>query len=61
MTALENPPTFSGGIALARMLRKLKKQDLIVNDGLLVGPTRRALYLWRSIGALAFDPQRSAI
>jgi hypothetical protein len=44
---LANPSTLTGGIVLARALKKLDFEDLVISDGILVRPSRRALYLKR--------------
>lgn len=50
---LANPRSLTGGIALARALRELDNEGLVISDGLLVRPCRPALHIKRLIGALA--------
>ena len=54
---LADPRTLTGGIALARSLQKLDNEGLIVSDGLLVRPSRPALYFKILIGPVALDMQ----
>jgi hypothetical protein len=58
---LANPRSLTGGVALARALRKLDNEGLVVSDGLLVRASRPALYFKHLIGSVASDLQRSAI
>jgi hypothetical protein len=50
---LADPRSLVGGIALARALRELDDEGLVVSDGFLVRASRPALHLRRLIGALA--------
>jgi hypothetical protein len=58
---LPNPRSLTGGMALARALQKLDDEGLIVSDGVLVRPSRPALYFKHLIRSVAIDVQRSAI
>jgi hypothetical protein len=58
---LANPRGLTGGIALARALRELDNEGLVISDGLLVRPSRPALHFGRLLGSLANDMQGSAI
>lgn len=58
---LANPRSLTGGVALARALQKLDNEGLVISDGLLVRPSRPALYFKHLIGSVAIDVQRSAI
>lgn len=58
---LANPRSLSGGVALARALRKLDNEGLVIGDGLLVRASRPALYFKHLIGSVAIDVHRSAI
>lgn len=49
---LPNPRSFTGGIALARALRVLDNEGLVISDGILVRATRPALHFKRLIAAL---------
>lgn len=48
---LANPRTLTGGIALARALRDLDNEGLVFSDGLLIQPSRAALYVNHLLGA----------
>lgn len=58
---LANPRGLTGGIALARALRELDNEGLVISDGLMVRASRPALHFKRLIGSLADDVERSAI
>lgn len=58
---LANPRSLTGGIALARALRELDNEDLVISDGLLVRASRPALHFGRLLGSLADEVERSAI
>ena len=58
---LANPRSLSGGVALARALQKLDDEGLVISDGLLVRPSRPALYFKHLIRSVAIDVQGSAI
>ena len=57
---LANPRSLTGGIALARALRELDNEGLVISDGVLVRPSRPALHFKRLIGSLVSDVERSA-
>jgi hypothetical protein len=44
---LADPRSLSGGIALARAIRKLDNEGLVCSDGVLVRPSRPALHVKR--------------
>jgi len=46
----ENPNDLAGGIALARAVRDLVEEGLLYSNGLLVLPSRSALYVRRLSG-----------
>ena len=54
---LANPHSLTGGIALARALRELDNEGLVISDGLLVRASRPALYFGRLLGSLANEVQ----
>lgn len=58
---LANPRGLTGGIALARALRELDNEGLVISDGLLVRPSRPALHVKRLLSSLADEVARSAI
>jgi hypothetical protein len=58
---LANPRSLAGGIALARALRELDDEGLVISDGLLVRPSRPALHVKRLFSSLAEELERSAI
>lgn len=58
---LTNPRSLTGGIALARALRKLDNEGLVMSDGVLVRASRPALYFKHLISSVAIDVQRSVI
>jgi hypothetical protein len=58
---LTNPRSLIGGIALARALRTLDNEGLVISDGVLVRASRPALYFKHLISSVAIDVQRSAI
>jgi hypothetical protein len=58
---LANPRSLTGGIALARALRKLDNEGLVISDGVLVRASRPALYFKHLISSVAIDVQESAI
>jgi hypothetical protein len=58
---LANPRSLTEGIALARALRELDNEGLVISDGLLVRPSRPALHFGRLLGSLASEVERSAI
>jgi hypothetical protein len=47
---LANPRTLTGGVALARALRDLDNEGLVMSDGVRVQPSRPALYVKRLLG-----------
>lgn len=47
---LADPRTLTGGVALARALRDLDNEGLVFSDGLLIQPSRPALYVKRLLG-----------
>jgi len=47
---LAEPRTLTGGVALARALRDLDNEGLVFSDGLLIQPSRPALYVKRLLG-----------
>lgn len=47
---LADPRTLAGGVALARALRDLDNEGLVFSDGLLIQPSRPALYVKRLMG-----------
>jgi hypothetical protein len=49
---LANPRTLTGGVALARALRDLDNEGLVFSDGLLIQPSRPALYVKRLLGVI---------
>jgi len=57
---LPNPRSLTGGVALARALRKLDDEGLVISDGVLVRASRPALHFKRLIATVAIDVQRSA-
>lgn len=58
---LANPRSLTGGIALARALRRLDNEGLVISDGVLVRASRPALYFKHLISSVAIDAERSAI
>lgn len=58
---LANPRGLTGGIALARALRELDNEGLVINDGLLVRASRPALHVKRLFNSLANEVERSAL
>ncbi|HET7416937.1 MAG TPA: hypothetical protein VFJ61_04855 [Solirubrobacterales bacterium] len=54
---LAHPRSLTGGIALARALRRLDDEGLVISDGLLVRATRPALYVKDLVGSLAVEVQ----
>lgn len=58
---LANPRSLTGGVALARALRELDNEGLVISDGLLARPSRPALHFKRLIGSLADEVERSAL
>lgn len=44
---LADPRSLTGGIALARAIRKLDNEGLVCSDGVLVRPSRPALHVKR--------------
>lgn len=44
---LADPHSLTGGIALARAIRKLDNEGLVCSDGVLVRPSRPALHVKR--------------
>lgn len=56
---LANPCSLTGGIALARALRELDNESLVISDGVLVRATRPALHFKRLIGSLANEVERT--
>ncbi|HET8863058.1 MAG TPA: hypothetical protein VFM94_07400 [Solirubrobacterales bacterium] len=47
---LADPRTLTGGVALARALRDLDNEGLVFSNGLLIQPSRPALYVKRLLG-----------
>jgi hypothetical protein len=47
---LANPRTLAGGVALARAIRALDNEGLVLSDGFLIQPSRPALYVKRLLG-----------
>lgn len=47
---LADPRTLTGGVALARALRDLDDEGLVFSDGILIKPSRPALYVKRLLG-----------
>jgi len=47
---LADSRTLTGGVALARALRDLDNEGLVFSDGLLIQPSRPALYVKRLLG-----------
>jgi len=47
---LTNPRSLTGGIALARALRDLDNEGLVISDGFCVQPSRPALHVKRLLG-----------
>lgn len=58
---LANPRSLTGGIALARALRELDNEGLVISDGLLVRASRPALHFGRLLGSLANEVEGSAL
>lgn len=58
---LASPRSLTDGIALARALRELDNEGLVISDGLLVRASRPALHFGRLLGSLANEVERSAI
>jgi hypothetical protein len=58
---LPNPRSLTGGIALARALRKLDDEGLVISDGLLVRASRSALHIKHLISSVGLGVQGSAI
>jgi hypothetical protein len=56
---LPNPHSLTGGVALARALRELDDEGLVISDGLLVRASRPALHFKRLIGSLADGVERA--
>ncbi len=54
---LPNPRSLTGGIALARALRELDNEGLVISDGVLVRASRPALHFMRLIGSLANEAE----
>lgn len=58
---LPNPHSLTGGIALARALRKLDDAGLVISDGVLVRASRPALHFKHLISLIALGARESAI
>lgn len=58
---LANPRSLTEGIALARALRRLDNEGLVISDGVLMRASRPALYFKHLISSVAIDAERSAI
>lgn len=56
---LANPRGLIGGITLARALRELDNEGLVISDGVLVRASRPALHFGHLIGSLANELDRT--